>query len=700
MKIIITITAAMAVFISLNAESGMKNRLAKEQSPYLQQHAGNPVDWFPWGEEAFKKAKAENKPIFLSIGYSTCHWCHVMEEESFEDEDVAELMNKAFVNIKVDREERPDIDAVYMAAAHAMNNQGGWPLNLVLTPDRKPFFAMTYIPKESKYGITGMMDLITRIEQAWKEKKQEILNSADQLHAILNTNRSPIPAMISPTISNAAFNMLDMRYDYQNGGFGNRMKFPTTQNLLFLINFAKNSQNKKVVEMLSKTLQEMRRGGIYDQVGHGFHRYATDPEWKIPHFEKMLYDNAALLLTYAEAAESSLFSDEESQFYKQTVNNIFTYLSRDMASENGAFYAAEDADSEGEEGKFYLWHPDELKKILKDDYKLIEDYYDLEMMVEHGRETGTYILILKEFPSSEEQRNIGQLLTKLYDVREKRVHPFKDKKILCDWNGFTIAALAVAARRSQNQQFIDAAEKSAKFCLGKLFDLKTKTLYHITMNGEVSVKGKLDDYAYLSWGLTELYLTTSKPEYLKSALFLAELLREKFVDTNGLIYMVEKEEKLIFRPQSDNDGPIPSGGSIAVKLLYKLGELTGNIKLTDSANLILSAQANGMNQYPTAFMMNIATIEARKPPHKQIIAIVGKNYKNAEKEVKELRAKLSNSVSLTIKNSGNAKELNELIPFAEGMTISDSRIDYYLCHENRCEAPVSSLDDLMKLLEK
>lgn len=698
MKIIISITAAMAVFISSNAESKMKNRLAEEQSPYLQQHAENPVDWFPWGEEAFKKAKAENKPIFLSIGYSTCHWCHVMEEESFEDEDVAKLMNRAFVNIKVDREERPDINAVYMAATHAMNQQGGWPLNLLLTPDRKPFFAMTYIPKESKYGRSGMLELIPAIENAWKERKGEILNSAEQLHEMLNTTHLPIPSMISPTISTAAFNMLTMRYDSENGGFGSTTKFPTTQNLLFLINYAENSSNKQAVEMLSKTLKEMRRGGIYDQVGHGFHRYATDPEWKIPHFEKMLYDNAALLLTYAKAAQSELFSQTERAIYQQTVNDIFTYLSRDMTAEPGAFYAAEDADSEGEEGKFYLWHPDEMKKILKEDYKLVETYYDLEMMVEHGRKTGTYILILKAFPNVEEQVKLNAALAKLYDVREKRIHPFKDKKILCDWNGFTIAALAYASRKNQNKTFINAAEKAAKFCIEKLFDAKQQQLYHITMNGKVSVKGKLDDYAYLTWGLTELYLTTSNPEYLKTALLLAELIKERFVNSSGLIFMTEKDGKLIFRPQSDNDGPIPSGGSIAIKLLYQLGELTGNFKLTDTADLILSAQSNGMNQYPTAYMMNIATIEERKTPHKQIIAVVGTGYKSTEQELSKLRAQLPESMVLTVKSSANEKLLNDLIPFAKGMKISENRIDYYLCHENRCEAPVTSIEELMKLL--
>lgn len=701
MKIITTITTALAVFIHSNAEDQVRNRLAEEQSPYLQQHAHNPVNWFPWGEEAFKKAKAEDKPIFLSIGYSTCHWCHVMEKESFEDREVAELLNAAFINIKVDREERPDIDTVYMTAAYAMNQQGGWPLNVILTPDKKPFFAATYIPKYSKYGIVGLTELIPAVQQGWKTNRTKIIESAQQLYNALNTSKALIPALISPTVSEEAFQALLKQFDSKYGGFGTGTKFPTTQNLRFLLNFAENSSNKQAIEataMLSKTLQAMRFSGIYDQIGHGFHRYATDPTWKIPHFEKMLYDNAALMLTYAEAASSSLFPETERAFYTQTVQDIFTYLSRDMLDPSGAFYAAEDADSEGEEGKFYLWPPDELKQVLQDEYRLIEHYYDLEMMVEHGRQTGTYILILKELPTSQEQQKLNKVLNRLYDVREKRVHPFKDKKILCDWNGFTIAALATASRKNQNRQFINTAKKAAAFCFKNLFNPKQRQLYHLSMNGYASIQGKLDDYAYLSWGFTELYLTTGDPQYLKNALILMTLIQEKFIDHNGVIYMTEKNDELIFRPQSHSDNAIPSGGAVTLNLLDKLGRLTGDSKLSDLADKILSTYSPEINRFPTAYMTKLTAVEARKRPHKQIIAVTNQIDEAAITELKALYQKLDRSTTLTIKTTANQKLLGELIPFSLNLPFAEHSIVYYLCHENRCSAPAYSLGDLEKQL--
>ena len=373
------------------------NKLINEQSPYLLQHAYNPVDWYPWGEEAFEKAKSENKPIFLSIGYSTCHWCHVMEKESFEDEEVAKLMNEAFVSIKVDREERPDIDGIYMTVCQMLTGSGGWPLTIVMTPDKKPFFAGTYFPKLSRYGRAGMMELIPQLSEIWKSKNDDVLKSAEEIsHALLNSSKFSGNEILSSEILDRAFNELSRRFDPEKGGFGKSPKFPTPHNLTFLLRYWKKNKNEQALAMVEKTLQEMRLGGIYDHVGYGFHRYSTDPKWLVPHFEKMLYDQALLAIAYTEAYQAT-----KNELYKTTVKEILEYVSRDMLSKKGGFYSAEDADSEGEEGKFYLWTVDEVKELFKEDAALILDIFNCEadgnwIDPMHGGKVGTNILHLQK----------------------------------------------------------------------------------------------------------------------------------------------------------------------------------------------------------------------------------------------------------------------------------------------------------------
>ncbi|MGH7890123.1 MAG: thioredoxin domain-containing protein, partial [Thermodesulfobacteriota bacterium] len=460
------------------------NRLISEKSPYLLQHAHNPVDWYPWGEEAFVKAKNEDKPIFLSIGYSTCHWCHVMENESFEDEEVAKLMNDAFVSIKVDREERPDIDSIYMTVCQMLSQGGcGWPLNIIMTPDKKPFYAATYIPKENRHGRAGMLEFIPRIKEIWKTQRDNVLDSADQITSAIRqasqvSNEKKGKELDGSTFEKA-YDQLAQNFDTVHGGFGRAPKFPTPHNLLFLLRCWKRTGKDKALEIVEKTLSAMRRGGIYDHVGFGFHRYSTDPEWLVPHFEKMLYDQAMLSMAYIEGYQATGNRD-----YEKTAREIFTYVLRDMTSPDGGFYSAEDADSEGEEGKFYLWTEDEIRKVLnKEESDLVMKVFNVEKGGNFsdeatGRKTHSNIFHLSgslsdaasllNLEREQLERRIETAREKLFSVREKRIHPHKDDKILTDWNGLMIAALAKGASAFDEPKYAEAAGRAVGFILSRM----------------------------------------------------------------------------------------------------------------------------------------------------------------------------------------------------------------------------------------
>ncbi len=460
------------------------NRLKNEKSPYLLQHADNPVDWYPWGPEAFEKARQEDKPIFLSIGYSTCHWCHVMEHESFEDEEVARLLNQTFVSIKVDREERPDIDQLYMTVAQLMTGGGGWPLNIFMTPDKEPFFAATYIPKENRYGRLGLMELIPRVDELWRTSRQELLSSADRIVAALKqVSESQGSSLLDASVLDKAYQQLLDSFDKDLGGFGSAPKFPSPHNFYFLLRYWQRSGREEALDMVEKTLQAMRAGGIYDHVGFGFHRYSTDAGWLVPHFEKMLYDQALLTLAYTE-----VFQATGKSFYQTTAREILSYILRDMQSPEGAFYSAEDADSEGEEGKFYLWSYDELENLLSD--------RELDHLVRHfgikpegnfldqdgGSSSGLNILHWSR-RANEAQEDFEAIRKKLFDYREKRIHPLKDDKILTSWNGLMIAALARAGGAFSEKAYTDAAEKAASFILAQMRDGRGRLLHRFRGGG-------------------------------------------------------------------------------------------------------------------------------------------------------------------------------------------------------------------------
>lgn len=559
----------------------MSNRLANEKSPYLLQHQNNPVDWYPWSEEAFEKAKGEGKLVFLSIGYSTCHWCHVMERESFEDEGVAELLNQNFISIKVDREERPDIDNIYMSVCQALTGQGGWPLTIIMTPEKKPFFAGTYFPKTSKWGRAGLVDILQQAARKWHEEKDAVLEAAEMITQ--HIQHEPI-GRFEGTVEDVieqGYNYFLQAFDAKYGGFGTAPKFPTPHNLLFLMRYYQKNGVRPALGMVEKTLRSMYLGGINDHIGFGFSRYATDEKWLVPHFEKMLYDNALLALAYLEAYQAT-----GSAFYADATRQIFSYVLRDMTSPEGGFYSAEDADSEGVEGKFYVWTPSEIIKVLgKEKGDVFCRVYDI---TNEGNFEGYSI---PNLIAGTLQEKAGELMVnetelakemaicreKLFQRREKRARPYRDDKILTAWNSLMIAALARGSSVLNDQSYLNAAQKALQFIMTHLVESNGRLMARYR-DGEVAHPAYLDDYAFLTWSLLELYQATMKDEYLSQAIKWAKLTRDLFGDQarGGYFFYGSDAESLITRPKEIYDGAIPSGNSVMTWNLLQLFTATND----------------------------------------------------------------------------------------------------------------------------
>lgn len=593
-----------------------QNRLLYEKSPYLQQHAHNPVNWFPWKEEAFNKANKENKPVFLSIGYSTCHWCHVMAHESFEDESVARLINEIFIPVKVDREERPDIDKVYMQVAILMTGSGGWPLTIFLTPDKTPFFAATYIPKNNQYGHKGLIEILQQVKELWKYQQNKLLEQGNQLIDALQKNSVNLNGeILTNEILERAYQEFSDRFDNKAGGFGKAPKFPSPHQLLFLLRYWKRTENEQALAMVEKTLQSMQAGGIFDHIGFGFHRYSTDKNWILPHFEKMLYDQALLSMSYLEAYQMT-----GKIIYSDTARKILNYVTRDMMSEEGGFYSAEDADSEGEEGKYYLWTEKELKDILdKDEFVFVKKYLNIETegnlykKGQPGEIFGNRNIFYKGFQEQiraditkeivvSDTGKWEKIREKLYGIRAKRIPPDKDRKILTDWNGLIIAALAKAAQVLEDEDFLEAAKKAADFIFRRLED-SSNHLLHRYSEGDAAIPGFLDDYAFLIWGLLELYKATFSNEYLQKALDLNKVLFLDFWDekNGGFYFTSANNEQLLIRQKEVYDGAIPSGNSVAFCNLLKLADFTGNKQFKQRAYQLLKAFSPMVEQNPSAY---------------------------------------------------------------------------------------------------
>jgi uncharacterized protein YyaL (SSP411 family) len=684
-------------------ETAHTNRLINEKSPYLLQHAHNPVDWYPWGDEAFETARKQNKPIFLSIGYSTCHWCHVMERESFEDEEVAGLLNRAFISIKVDREERPDIDSLYMSVAHMMTGRGGWPLTIIMTPEKEPFYAATYLPKHSRPGLMGMMDLIPAIEETWKTRQQEIEDTVDKVRTAISEFHDQDLAGAAPGDPQfeKAFEQLKSTFEPTHGGFGNKPKFPTLHNLMFLIRYGWKTGDSAALEMVEKTLRSMRRGGIYDHVGYGFHRYSTDEKWLVPHFEKMLYDQAIAVMAYTEAY---LATGEDE--YAQTAREVLKYVLRDMRSPEGGFYSAEDADSEGEEGKFYLWTQKELERILGKAAAALIAMFNVEDEGNFrdeatGEKLGTNILHLTRSLTPEEQALWSEAREKLFEEREKRIHPLKDDKILTDWNGLMIKALAKAARALGEPEYEQAAIEAADFLLEKM-RTPQGGLVHRYRQAEAAFEGNLNDYAFLIDGLIELHQTTQDLRFLHSALELTERMVAWFWDEEeGGFFQTGKDHEVLFVRQKESfDYAIPSGNSAAMIALIKLSRLTGDTSFEERALEIGKAFSKKIAEYPSVHTYMMEAIAFLSGPSVEVVVVGPEGSKETKAIYRELaKLHIPNKVVL-LKTEDNRSELARLAPYTEPLSRLSGKATVYVCQSFACELPTTDPMEMRRILER
>ncbi len=690
----------------------IENTLKYEKSPYLLQHSGNPVNWMPWGEEAFRLARKEDKPIFLSIGYSTCHWCHVMEKESFEDMDVADLMNNTFVNIKVDREERPDIDKIYMSVAQMMTGRGGWPLTIIMTPSKEPFFAATYIPKENRGGQTGLIQLIPLMDKLWKTKRKDILASKDKIKDLLmgiadNTSESPI----DHSLIEKAYNGFYSIYDRENGGFGNAPKFPSAHNLSFLLNYWKKSGNPDSLEMVEKTLSSMRNGGIWDHIGYGFHRYSTDKKWILPHFEKMLYDQAINAFAYLDAYQVT-----GKDIYKETVMRIYDYVNDNMRSPQGAFYSAEDADSEGEEGTFYVWDSTEITDLLgEEDGSIIEKVFNIKKNgnfrdeatgLESGKNilfrTKTYAELAKEMEIDSDAftKKIDDLMAKLYIYRKNRISPFKDDKVLTDWNGLMAAAYARGGRVLDDPELIKIAEDSIAFITSNMTN-GDDGLFHRYREGQSSINANLDDYAFMVLALIELYQSTFKFEYINKALKLQEYLDKYFWDdkNGGYFFTDSRSEELIVRQKESYDGAIPSGNSVSAFNLVRLGRITMNAEFEKKATRIGEVFGKNIKNSPVSHTYLLSVIDYLSGPSYEIIIVDGEK-KEESRELFEIINKhfIPNKIVIYKSEAQDFNQVRELKAFINELHPVNNKPTAYICKNYYCELPVTNKEDLMKSL--
>jgi uncharacterized protein YyaL (SSP411 family) len=679
------------------------NRLALEKSPYLLQHAHNPVDWHPWGDEAFVRARREDKPVFLSIGYSTCHWCHVMERESFADEETARVLNAAFVCIKVDREERPDLDQHYMAVCQMLTGSGGWPLTIVMTPDKRPFFAGTYFPKSRRWGRTGLLELAPLIGEAWRTRREEVLRSAAEVIAAVDRGgprgRTAREVLTGATLDEA-FRELAADFDESRGGFGGAPKFPIPHHIGFLLRYGKRTGRAEALAMAEKTLAAMRQGGIYDHLGSGFHRYSTDADWLVPHFEKMLYDQALLTEVYAEA-----FTATGKGEFKQTAAEIADYVLRDLISPEGGFYTAEDADSEGEEGKFYLWTADELKGVLgPEEAKLAARVYGLEAggnFSEPGRPRDGRNILHGGRTTGEPDRRFEKVRQELFLARGERVRPFKDTKVLADWNGLMIAALASVFRATGEGRYLRAAGRAANFVLERMHAPDGRLL-HMFADGEARIPAFLDDHAFLIRGFLGLYEAGFDPGHLEKALELARRTIELFWDgkEDGFFFAADAPE-VGARRREIYDGAVPSGNSVMLMNLLRLARLTGRPDLEEKATRLAEAFSPDVGGHPRMYTEFLRGLDFALGPSREVVVVGKWEAPDVREFFKALRGiYLPNTVTL-FKPMDKAKKgriIERLAPFTKDMDVGGGRAAAYVCSGGACRRPVSSAAELLDLL--
>jgi len=677
------------------------NRLIHEKSPYLLQHAYNPVDWYPWSEKAFEKARAQDKPVFVSIGYSSCHWCHVMEKESFDDEEVARLMNEAFICIKVDREERPDLDSAYMAVCQAMGRSCGWPLNIIMSPDKNPFFAASYIPKNGRFGLVGIIDLISQIKEIWRTRRSYLENLGnDTKRRIAIFEKRTLGKELGKDVLDDAYEKFVLIFDEQNGGFGHAPKFPTPHNLLFLLRYWNRTKEKTALTIVEKTLRAMRLGGIFDHVGFGFHRYSTDAEWLVPHFEKMLYDQALLALAYTEAYQAT-----GAEKFKVTAKEVLEYVLRDLASPKGGFYAAEDADSEGEEGKFYLWTEEEIRKALPpEDADLAVRLFSVEAIGNFAeavrKRNGENILHLArplEQVASEWHLTLDELILRLgrirnllFEKRKKRVHPAKDDKVLVDWNGLMIAALARASQVFSEPRYLQAAVKAAGFILEKMKS-ENGTLYHRYAKGEKAIDGFLDDYAFLVWGLLEIYEAYFEEAYLQAALELTKTMTSRFWDEKdgGFYFTAKGAETAVPQRKEVYDGALPSGNSVALLNLLRLALLTGDSAYEDMASRIMKLFSEDAQKAPAAHTFLLVGVDFAVGPASSVILVGTADEDGVQSMLEALKTGYLPKVVVSLRQPSKAGLGYEKI---------DGKATAYVCRDQTCMPPTNKIEKMLELV--
>ncbi|MHC4873391.1 MAG: thioredoxin domain-containing protein [Planctomycetota bacterium] len=695
------------------------NRLINETSPYLLQHAKNPVDWYPWGDEAFEKAKKEDKPVFLSIGYSTCHWCHVMEHESFESEEVAAIMNKHLVNIKVDREERPDLDHIYMTAVQMLTGSGGWPMSVFLTPDRKPFWGGTYFPPESKWGRPGFKEILTSISEAFKNDRKKIEEQAGHLSSAIS-NRGSIAKQFK-NISNGKESLttvpisklteeLKKTFDAKEGSFGPAPKFPPKSELSVLMRDFSRTRKHATMQMITLTLDKMAKGGIYDHLAGGFHRYSTDEKWLLPHFEKMLYDNALLSRVYIDAY---LLTGKD--LYADTAKDIFAYILREMTSLDGGFYSATDADSEEEEGKFFIWKADEIKSILgDDDYEIFSYYYNIKgggnfSSPEHYHDGFNIIHVNKSIEETTRKFSIskGDLVValqfmrgKLLAVRNKRIAPGLDDKILTAWNGLMIGSMAKGYQVFRDKQYLAAAEKAADFILNNM--RKDRHLLRTYRQGRAKLPGYLNDYAYFVSGLIDLYEASFDVRWLKAARELSDIMITEFWDKDelGFFFTAERHSDLITRVKQNSDSAIPAGNSIAVMNLLRLAKLLDHEVYYKYAESALKTQRVVMEAYPHVNSSILEALDFFVNGPKEI-AVAGKKD---SVETEEMIAEINNQylpnrvIAFIDPESSGAEEIEQYLPLLKDKVLVNGKTTVFICKDFTCGLPLTDSEKFAETL--
>jgi uncharacterized protein YyaL (SSP411 family) len=675
------------------------NHLIHETSPYLRQHAHNPVDWFPWGDEALRRARESDRPIFLSIGYSACHWCHVMEHESFEDPDVGKLLNDHFISIKVDREERPDLDQIYMTAVQMMTHHGGWPMSVFLTPDLKPFYGGTYFPPEDRFGMPSFRRVLQAVLEAWQNRRSAVRQQSEEITEHLQRSGAlePGDGVLNEQILKTATSQLRQIFDNVHGGFGRAPKFPHAMDVRLLLRVWKRFGDDSALHMVRKTLDGMARGGMYDHLGGGFHRYSTDARWLVPHFEKMLYDNALLVPAYLEA-----FQATGESFYRDVVEETLGYVTREMTSKEGAFFSTQDADSEGEEGKFFVWSKAEVEQDLG--RELSPPFCSVFDVTAEGNWEGHNILYrtrgdeqearLLGLPVSELRAKLDQARQKLLEVRSRRVWPGRDEKILTSWNGLMISAFAQAGAALDRRDYVDHAEAAAHFVWGRLRTAQGRLLRTTTIKGEARLNAYLEDYAFIIEAFTRLYEASFAAVWIERALNLTDIIIDQFWDDKegGFFYTGRDHEQLIARTKDPHDSSIPSGNSMAATALLRLAKLTGRSDLFDRAERTLRVFSGLLSSAPLAAGQMLAALDFYLGPVNEIAVVGEPASTDTLAALQLLRQGFRPRQVLAFKESQEKSEyLDKQVPLLAGKT-SNGAVTVYVCRNFACQAPIVGIE--------